>query len=180
MRTAFFFSCFGSSSPRGEARRDLTQKDASRTFGRSAIYVENMHVSCCGTVCSCFSPLRPKAILPLLGAPCRMHTTSRHFFHTVSTTRLNSDALNPAPRFRFFSLRCRAFFFFSCRGLKDPSLTRPGLVLYMPNPPSLRKQTMGNLKKPLGELCSDGDKLTVGERFWGANRSLEVIVRFSK
>lgn len=65
-------------------------------------------------------------------------------------------------------------------GLKDPSLTRPGLVLYMPNPPALRKQTAGNLKKPLGELCSDGDKLTVGERFWAANRSLEVIVRFSK
>lgn len=52
--------------------------------------------------------------------------------------------------------------------------------MYMPKPPSLRKQTEANLKKPLGELCSDGDILTVGEGFWAANRALSVVVRFSK
>ena len=77
-----------------------------------------------------------------------------------------------------FSLRYRAIHF--SRGLKDPSLTRPGLVMYMPKPPALRKETVGNLKKPLGELCSDGDEITVGEGFWAANRSLSLIVRFSK
>ncbi|CAM9217351.1 unnamed protein product [Ectocarpus sp. 13 AM-2016] len=65
-------------------------------------------------------------------------------------------------------------------GLKDPSLTRPGLVLYMPKPPALRRQTEQNLKKTLGELCSDGDVLTVTEGTWASNRSLSVILRFTK
>lgn len=66
------------------------------------------------------------------------------------------------------------------RGLKDPALTRPGLVLYMPKPPALRKQTEANLKKPIGELCSDGDVLVVTESTWAPRRALSVILRFSK
>lgn len=65
-------------------------------------------------------------------------------------------------------------------GLKEPSLTRPELVLYMPKPPALRKQTEPNLKKTLGELCSDGDILTVTEETWASDRSLSVILRFTK
>lgn len=73
---------------------------------------------------------------------------------------------------------------FSCyanirRGLREPSLTRPGLVLYMSNPVALRKQTEPNLKKPVGELCSDGDVLAVTEKYWH-DRSLSVVVRFNK
>eukprot|EP00752_Nemacystus_decipiens_P014217 g12646.t1 len=65
-------------------------------------------------------------------------------------------------------------------GLKQPSLTRPGLVLYMPKPPALRKQTESNLEKPLGELCSDGDVLAVTEGSWASDRSLSVVLRFTK
>lgn len=63
------------------------------------------------------------------------------------------------------------------RGLKEPSLTRPGLVLYMSNPPALRKQTEANLKKAVGELCAHGDVLSVTEKYWH-DRSLAVILRF--
>lgn len=65
-------------------------------------------------------------------------------------------------------------------GLKQPSLTRPGLVLYMPKPPALRKQTEPNLEKTLGDLCSDGDVLAVTEGTWASDRSLSVILRFTK
>ncbi|CAM9109196.1 unnamed protein product [Sphacelaria rigidula] len=64
-------------------------------------------------------------------------------------------------------------------GLREPSLTRPGLVLYMSNPVALRKQTEPNLKKTVGELCSDGDVLAVTEKYWH-DRSLSVVVRFNK
>lgn len=65
------------------------------------------------------------------------------------------------------------------RGLKEPSLTRSGLVLYMPNPPDLKKHTEPNLQKPVGELCTEGDALAVTEKSWH-DRSLSVILRFNK
>lgn len=52
--------------------------------------------------------------------------------------------------------------------------------MYMPKPPALRKQTEANLEKPLGELCSDGDVLAVTEGSWASDRSLSVVLRFTK
>lgn len=59
-----------------------------------------------------------------------------------------------------------------------PSVTAVKSVLFMQKPPALRKQTEGNLDKALGELCPNGDELTVTDPAWSGG-ALMVTLRFT-
>ncbi|CAM9417691.1 unnamed protein product [Phaeothamnion confervicola] len=60
-----------------------------------------------------------------------------------------------------------------------PSLRQPKRVLYMQNPPALRKQTEKNLESPMGDLCESGDAIVVTDPAW-EGIAIDVVVRFAE
>ena len=64
--------------------------------------------------------------------------------------------------------------------LQKPSITTgAGQTLYMQKPPSLEKATRKNLDKPLGDLISNGESLTVTDPVFPGNTSLSLSIFFT-
>lgn len=63
--------------------------------------------------------------------------------------------------------------------LAKPSLTAPGVSLYMQRPEALRRQTEPNLARTMGELVAHGDVISVVDPTFSEESSLELRVEFS-
>ena len=63
--------------------------------------------------------------------------------------------------------------------LKAPSLTRPGVSIYMQTPPLLEQATRPNLARPLAEFVADGEEITVTDPVFPGDVSLSLVVTFA-